>query len=609
MKNQLTKNIILAMLFSLSTLLVACEKPSDASEKTESISGTESSERAPIKGKTPSKAKESNLVLGASSEKASKGDMKKSDAKKGASTHKGAVTKLDVNALNALNDSFKSRDADKTAQPEKLELNVNPPAIIEQVIVAIPAELDLGTFSTSETGTGSVSLKNTSDKPVTITRAKASCGCTTSDFKNGTVLQPGESTEIGVTMNGKGRARKMSKTVTFTIEGYPSLRLPVIANTVSYVSLDKEPIQINDEVGTTLVTLTSLDGQPFLVTSILPAIAELPTEPASEVQLLMDWDMFWDVVQTTKVTIRIDHPLCSEITTNIRLTADQRQKLNKIISDRRANGNLPTKDPTRPLTGDQLARYIEGGRGNQVLKYISEGLGKYDAVNKEGIALLSVSAEAGDAETLTKLLELGAQIERVDRVNRTPLMHAARSMNPETIYLLLDAGADIQARDRLGGTPLSWASGFGSPEGVQALIDAGADANTVDSVLGYTPLLWAAGFGDSKSVAILLEAGADVNVIDTAEKRSPLMHAVRTGKIESLKLLIVAGASLTAIDKDLSTPLHIGVTSSNVSIDKIQLLVESGAEVQAKNASGETALDIAKSRTDDDAAVFVAYLI
>ncbi|MAI66912.1 MAG: hypothetical protein CMJ26_03425 [Phycisphaerae bacterium] len=595
MKNQLPKTIILAMLFSLSTLFAACEKPSEASAKTEAVSDTVAPEKA------TATVAASKPVLTTADGKSSKGESKQS----------ASVTKLDANTLKALNSSLSGRNADTedTKQPLKPDVTVDPPAIVEQVIVAIPAELDLGTFSTSETGSGSVALKNTSDKPVTITRAKASCGCTTSDFKNGTVLQPGDSTEISVTMDGKGRARKMSKTVTFTIEGYPSLRLPVTANTVSYINLDKEPIQINDESGTTLVTLTALDDQPFTVTSMLPAIADLPTEPASEVQLLMDWDTFWDVVQTTKVTIRTDHPLCKEITTNIRLTAEQRQKLNKIISDRRANGNLPTKDPTRPLTGDQLARYITSGRGSQVLQYIADGLGKYDAVNKEGIALLSVSAEAGDAETASKLLELGAQLERVDRVSRTPLMHAARSKDPATIYLLLDAGADIQARDRLGGTPLSWASGFGSPAGVQALIDAGADANTVDSVLGYTPLVWAAGFGDSKSVAILLEADADVNVVDAAEKRSPLMHAVRTGKTESLKLLIDAGASVTAIDKDHATPLHIGVASNNVSLDKIQLLVEAGADIQAKDASGATALDIAKARSDDEAALVVAYLV
>ena len=560
--------------------------------------GSESSKVAPAE-KTE-KAEKAPLSTG--NEKASKGDKPAPKSSKGKDSASTAESLIGTSASSLA----KKPGADPA--PNVPKDTQEPPVILAQVVVATPAELDLGTFSTSETGTGSVSLQNTSDKPVTITRAKASCGCTTSDFKNGTVLQPGESTEISVSMNGKGRARKMSKTVTFTIEGYPALRLPVTADTLSYVSIDKEPIVINEETGTTLITLTGLDEQPFRVTSMIPAIADLPQEPSDKIELLLDWDAFWDVVQTTKVTIKTDHPLCKEVVTSIRLTAEQRQKLNTILSDRRANGNLPTKDPTRPLTGDQLARYIKGGRGSQVITYINEDLGKYDAVNKDGIALLSVAAEAGDAETMSALLELGANIERVDRVNRTPLMHAARSKNAETIYVLLDAGADIQARDRLGGTPLSWASGFGSPEGVQALIDAGADANTVDNVLGYTPLLWASGFGDAKSVEILLEADADVNVVDTAEKRSPLMHAVRTGKIESVALLLDAGANVREIDKDKATVLHVAAESNAVSLAKIKLLVEAGADVNAEDASGATPIGLAKSRTDDEAELIVVYL-
>jgi uncharacterized protein len=597
MKNQIFKTITLVTTFVLATSFVACEE-SNSSAK----SATTSSTQAPTEEKVaPAQKTEKaeKAPLSISNEKASKGDHPK--APKGKDSASSAESLIGTSASSLA----KKPDHPK---PNSTNNDADPPVILEQVIVATPAELDLGTFSTSETGTGSVSLQNTSDKPVTITRAKASCGCTTSDFKNGTVLQPGESTEISVTMNGKGRARKMSKTVTFTIEGFPALRLPVTANTLSYVSIDKEPIVINEETGTSLVTLTALDEMPFRVTSMIPAIADLPQEPSAKVELLLDWDTFWDVVQTTKVTIKTDHPLCKEVVTSIRLTAEQRQKLNKILSDRRANGNLPTKDPTRPLTGDQLARYIKGGRGKQVVKYINQGLGKYDAVNKDGIALLSVAAEAGDSETMLVLLELGANLERVDRVNRTPLMHAARSKNAETIFVLLDAGADIKARDQLGGTPLSWASGFGSPDGVQALIDAGADANTVDGVLGYTPLLWAAGFGEAKSVKILLLADADVNVVDTAEKRSPLMHAVRTGKTESVKLLLEAGANVREIDKDKATALHVAAESNAVSLGKIKLLVEAGADVNAEDASGATPIGLAKSRTDDEAALIVEYL-
>ena len=222
------------------------------------------------------------------------------------------------------------------------------------------------------------------------------------------------------------------------------------------------------------MTLTSIDGEPFKVLSIHPAIAELPTEFASTQQLHINWNKFWDVVTTTKVTIRVDHPLCKEIITSVQMTVDQRQQLNEAIRLRREGGEIVTKDPTKPVTGDQLTRYIKSGRGEQVLQFIKQGRGQFDAADPSGVSLLSTAAQAGDSSTVLGLLELGAQVERVDRVNRTPLMYAARSKNPEVIEILIQAGGDIQARDRLGNTPLSWAAGFGTPDVVQALIDVSA---------------------------------------------------------------------------------------------------------------------------------------
>jgi ankyrin repeat protein len=496
-------------------------------------------------------------------------------------------------------------------KPTKLEPSLVPAEQIirEQVIELEPISLDLGTFSTSEKSTGTVTLTNTSNEPVTIISAKASCGCTTSSFKNNTVLAAGESTNVTVTMNGKGRAQKLTKTVTFNVAGYPSLKLPVLAESIAYVTLDVERLTINEETGTSTVTLTSLDGQPFKVLSVLPAIAgDLPVDAAPTQELNIDWNTFWDLVTTTKITIRLDHPLCKEITTSVQMTVDQRQQLNEAIRLRRAGGEILSKDPTKPVTGDQLTRYIKSGRGEQVLNFIKAGRGKYNAVDPGGVALLSTAAQAGDTSTVEGLLELGAQIERVDRVNRTPLMYAARSKNPDLIGVLVDAGADIQARDRLGNTPLSWAAGFGTPEVVQALIDEGADANTVDTVLGYTPLLWASGFGDSGSISLLIEAGADVNVSDTAEGRTPLMHAVRTGTPEGVAALLAAGSKVNAIDNASMTALHIASENENITLDKIKLLVEAGVNVHALDADGLTALDFAKTRTGDDASSVVDYL-
>ena len=596
MKNYMNTTTIMLLAVSASLLIFGCEQPKDDAK-------TEAKAPSTVEAKTEQKTETKTEDPKVSEATTNKPALLATPSPVLPKDKSQKVKKPDVKSPPKIPASLSSGKANKD-NPQPTE----PVALKDQVVVAIPETLDLGTFSTSEKGTGSVSLKNTGEESITITRAKASCGCTTSDFKNGTVLQPGESTDISVTMNGKGRARKMSKTVTFTIDGYPALRLPVVAETISYISLDVEPIEMNDETGTTKVVLTSLDEQPFKVTSILPAIAELPEEASATQELLLDWDAFWDVVKTTKITIRIDHPLCKEITTNVRLTPEQRQRLNQKITADRAGGKLPTKDPSRPLTGDQLARYIKGGRGKKVLEFIGNGLGKFNATDNGGVTLLSIAAEAGDSETTEGLIKLGAKLERVDRINRTPLMYAARSKNPETLQILLDAGADIQARDRLGNTPLSWSAGFGTSEGVQVLIDAGADANIVDTALGYTPLLWAAGFGDAASVEILLEADADVNVVDIAEKRSPLMHAVRTGKLGSVALLIEAGANVNDIDKQKTTALHIGAGNSNVSFEKIKLLVESGADVNAKDASGKKPLDLAKLRDDEEGPIVFAFL-
>ena len=605
MKLLIKKFTFTAILAMASVALISCENSAPELETTQQTDDTKQvNQMNQVKKKKDDTSPKDMLVLPKTDpipidlSTQTIANKKPTTANKKPATVNNAKSELDTNS------SLTNKSTAKTG-----EVNKQGEGMMDQVVTLTPTTLDLGSFSTSEKGVGSVTLNNTGDVVVTIERAKASCGCTTSDFKPGTVLQPGESTDITVTMNGKGRARKLSKTVTFTIDGYPALRLPVVAETVAYVNLDKDPITIEEDASTSTITLTSIDETPFTVTSMIPAIAtELPTEASTTQVLELDWDAFWDLVQTTKVSFRLDHPLCKEITTTVRLTASQRQRLNEIITANRAGGKLPTKDPTRAQTGDQLAKYIRAGRGTQVLGYIKDGLGKFDAVDRSGVSMLSVAAEVGDADTVAGLLEMGASVERVDRVNRTTLMYAARSKNSETIQLLLDAGADIQSRDRLGNTPLSWAAGFGTADGVQVLIDAGADANTVDTVLGYTPLVWASGFGNPNSIPILIEAGADVSVNDIAEGRTPLMHAVRTGSIDGVAVLLEAGASANAIDNTKSTALHIGAGNNNVTLDKIVLLIESGADTGKKDAEGRTALDIAKTRSDEDGIAIAEYL-
>ena len=249
MKLLITKTLLLIVLTITTSYAIGCEKPAENPpvDQDKKVESTKEESPPVFTQVTPTSTTEVNKIFDAQTKPTGDEESKPNLPK-------------DTNLASSLSNSKAQIDGRN-----------QDGVVVEQVVTLTPTTLDLGTFSTSEKGTGSVTLTNTGEKPVTIERAKASCGCTTSDFQNGTVLQPGETTDVSVTMNGKGRARKMSKTVTFTIKDFPPIRLPVVAQTISYVTIDKDPITIEDDFGKATLTLTSVDNQPFVVTSILPS--------------------------------------------------------------------------------------------------------------------------------------------------------------------------------------------------------------------------------------------------------------------------------------------------------------------------------------------------
>jgi ankyrin repeat protein len=202
---------------------------------------------------------------------------------------------------------------------------------------------------------------------------------------------------------------------------------------------------------------------------------------------------------------------------------------------------------------------------------------------------------AGDFAKVQLLLERGAQVEAKSNMGRTPLLIAAAFPgNVKTVRLLLAKGAKVNDQDQYGDTCLTSACKRGDAEMAKVLLAAGADVAAGSSWPGQAPLIWAAEEGNLETLACLLEHGAAKvqQHLDFA-----LSSAAQRGPISLVRLLIEHGANPNTPSPIAGyTPLMWAAYSENVDPETIRLLLDKGADSQAKGVNGETALSLAKKR-------------
>src|SRR5262249_13056673 len=160
----------------------------------------------------------------------------------------------------------------------------------------------------------------------------------------------------------------------------------------------------------------------------------------------------------------------------------------------------------------------------------------------------------------------------------------------------------------------------GSLEGTKALIAKGADVNAAETTRGQTALMWAAANRHPEITAVLLQHGADVRarsqvrtaVYNMGGNRSagnaspdtplaevplggstPRLFAARSNDVEAAKLLVAAGADVNDKEADGNTALIIATHSGNASV--ATFLLENKANPNAAPL-GYTALHAAVLR-------------
>jgi ankyrin repeat protein len=115
---------------------------------------------------------------------------------------------------------------------------------------------------------------------------------------------------------------------------------------------------------------------------------------------------------------------------------------------------------------------------------------------------------------------------------------------------------------------------------------------------GFTPLHVAAGQGDLATVTSLLDCGG-VNALDD-HKATPLHYASGDtgGNTQVIALLLKAGANLEAKDADGDTPLSWAAESGHV--EAVRFLLQAGAKPDSRNNKEGTVLHVAAEQLQVD---------
>ncbi|CAN6248794.1 unnamed protein product [Urochloa humidicola] len=150
---------------------------------------------------------------------------------------------------------------------------------------------------------------------------------------------------------------------------------------------------------------------------------------------------------------------------------------------------------------------------------------------------------------------------------------------------LISAGADPSKPDYDGRTALHVAALRGYEDIVRFLIQRGANVNSIDK-FGNSPLLLALKSGHDRITSLLVKHGAALNLEDAG---GYLCRVVTDGKIDLLRRLLSFGVDPNCKNYDQRTPLHIAAALGLHLV--AGMLIDFGADVQAKDRWGNTPLD------------------
>jgi ankyrin repeat protein len=293
------------------------------------------------------------------------------------------------------------------------------------------------------------------------------------------------------------------------------------------------------------------------------------------------------------------------------------------LNARDETGRMPLHWAARGTNNEVLAYLVEKGADLNALD--NNGIAPLHSLasrgNAEGIKILlnkgadleikspnkstplHFAALGRQVEAIRRLVELRAKIESRDDYGRTPLVAAAREMaGPAVVGALLDLGANIDSVDRFEDTALSLAAWRGSAEVVDLLLKRNASV-PISGDKGRQLLGFAVSKGLAGLFSRMVEKGADLG-FESGNGRTLLHDAAAGGSGLILETLTGKGLDVNRKEANGWTPLHYAVDMGRTAA--VELLLAKGADIQARTLMGQSAYNLAEDCGDRDMMAFLA---
>ncbi|XP_058449448.1 ankyrin-3-like [Malaya genurostris] len=182
-----------------------------------------------------------------------------------------------------------------------------------------------------------------------------------------------------------------------------------------------------------------------------------------------------------------------------------------------------------------------------------------------------------------------------DNFGQTALHLAAISDNYEIVNILIDRGLSVMAKNINGRIPLHIAIEKNAKKVIEILLkhELATEMLLTSDKFELTTLHIAAFFDKYELVKILIERGSSVMAKDI-NGRIPLHIAIEKNAKKIIEILLkheLATEMLLTSDKYEQTALHLATFYDNYEI--VNILIEHGAPVMAKNTNGKIPLHIA----------------